>query len=108
MVPWIIDSPKGLCRMPIMRYALMLVVAAGCAGTQAPPMPPLPAWEATEAQLAPGRCDGAACVCRATGDDAEKAPIPEGLKRFELRVSTGPGVAWVTIDGQKFYKSGER
>jgi hypothetical protein len=92
-----------------MRTALLLVAVAGCAGTRPPAMPPLPSWDTTSANLAPGRCTGATCVCRAAeGDDFEKTPIPDGMKRFELRVSTGPGVAWVTIDGERFYKGGER
>lgn len=89
--------------------ALILVALLGCsASAKNPEFPPLPAAE-TKALLTGARCHGTTCKCRDPGvDDKEESPPAEGMKRFEFRVGTGPGRAWVTIDGQDhLYKSSE-
>jgi hypothetical protein len=93
-----------------MRSLLCLVlVAAACGGAPPPtklgPEPPAQ----TTAKLAGSRCSGTTCKCRAQGDTAKEDPPPEqGTKRFELRISRGPGKVWVTIDGnQQLYADTE-
>jgi hypothetical protein len=82
---------------------------AGCsAAAKNPTFPPLPPTE-TKALLVGARCHGDKCVCRDAGtNDKEESPPAAGMKRFEFRVGTGPGRAWITVDGQDhLYKSSE-
>jgi hypothetical protein len=86
-----------------MRGLACLTLLVGCSGTEhTTTFPPLPA-AATNASLAGHRCSGQACTCRgdAEGDAAEQQPVPEGYKRFEFRVGTVTGMAWVTVAGKE-------
>jgi hypothetical protein len=98
--------------MRAVKLLFVSLVAFGCSGAEkqveTAPLPPA----VTQATLAGHRCaSGDFCACRAPdgADDAEKAPPAEGLKRFEVRVASSDGQAWVTIDGrERLYKSPER
>lgn len=88
---------------------LLALTACGATAKQAEKAPlPDPVTRAT---LAGHRCKTADnCLCRPLeGDAAEQQPPAEGTKRFELRVASSDGVAWVTIDGRDvLYKNQER
>jgi hypothetical protein len=86
-----------------MRSLLALVLLAAACGGAPPPPSKLGQSLAPEttATLAGARCSGGVCKCRAEGDASKEEPPPPGQKRFELRVSRGPGKVWVTLDGDK-------
>lgn len=96
-----------------MRAVIFLsLLAAGCGSTEKRlEFAPTPE-ERTMATLAGHRCQtGDFCQCRQVGnaEDVEKTPPAEGHKRFELRVKSSEGRAWVTIDGKEtLFKSMER
>lgn len=99
-----------LCSPPRLA-TLLLACATGCAGAsqgaqQLDLVPP----SATVASLVSARCDEGGCRCRDEADRAAEDPPPEpGLKRFELRVGSGPGEVWITVNNaQKLVKSKER
>lgn len=93
------------------RLVLSCALLVACSGAnKTPAFPPVPA-EKTEAPLTGARCpDNTVCKCRDPGvDDVETAPVATGHKRYEFRVATGPGQAWVTVDGRDLlFKSSER
>jgi hypothetical protein len=68
---------------------------AGAPGRAEPGGPPARPTAVPNLRLAGARCGagGAACVCRAPGDDAERAPPAEGTKRFEVRLAADRGEA---------------
>jgi hypothetical protein len=87
---------------------LVIVVMSGCGGA-APPTRLSPPPTETAASLAPGRCADGVCRCRADGEGAEDPPPDEGTKRFELKVGSGPGTVWVTVNNsQVLLKTGEQ
>ncbi len=85
----------------------------GCgAGAPAVEKTPIPD-PVTTAALAGHRCTGSGhCACRPAGgetDQKESAPPAPGTRRFELRVASSDGTAWVTLDGKgTLYKDRER
>jgi hypothetical protein len=93
-----------------MRRLLPFALVAACGGTEKTTTFKPPPPSETHAALAGHRCSSTTyCACRQAGDDAEKTPPPEGHKRFEFRLATATGVAWVTIDGKdQLFKSKER
>jgi hypothetical protein len=97
-----------------MRVAPLLIMAvAACGPTEKRLEFPATPEQRTLATLAGHRCTSADfCQCRnlANPEDAtEKAPPPAGTKRFEFRVSSSDGRAWVTIDGKdQLFKNVER
>ena len=88
---------------------LCIAVTAACGG------PPKQTYEVplfkgeTTATLSSHRCKAGTCVCRATSgaDDEEQTPVPEGKKRYEVRVETAPGPGYLVIDGQRIAKGTE-
>lgn len=93
-------------------WVLILAACGGPSQPTSPRRPPTPAAE-TRAELAGARCQGGICSCRSGGADDEETSAPEeGRKRFEFRVGTSPGTAWVIVDKgereQRLYKSGQR
>jgi hypothetical protein len=89
---------------------LVLVVVAGCGGggKEKPVLDMSPPAE-TSAQLVGARCHDGVCKCRGDGDAKEDPPPAEGLKRFEFKLSSGPGTVWVTINNsQKLVKDNEQ
>jgi hypothetical protein len=78
------------------RPNLIFLILTAC-GAAAPPPP-----TATKAALAGPRCQGGGCTCRSkeSGDAEEAAP---GKRRYEFRVESAPGVAWVTVDDNQLY-----
>jgi hypothetical protein len=92
-----------------MRGLAILTLVSACSGTDhTTTFPPAPKG-GTTASLVGHRCSGSTCTCRADGDDAEQQPPAEGLKRFEFRVGTVTGRAWVTVDkNEVLHKDVER
>jgi hypothetical protein len=80
-------------------FPALAALSCGGGGTPAPVMPAPPS--ATSAPLAGARCADGVCTCRAPGDDKEDPPPAEGVKRFELRVGSGPGTVWLTINNSQ-------
>jgi hypothetical protein len=87
----------------------VIAAVAGCGG---PPKSnfPVPLFPGDgQATLASHRCQGGVCACRKDGgaDDEEQLAVPEGKKRWELRLTSSPGPAWVVVDGQQLRKGTE-
>jgi hypothetical protein len=98
-----------------MRAAILIVIGslAACGSSEKRLEFPATPEEKTLATLAGHRCTtGDYCACRRAADaedNTEKAPPPEGHKRFELRIASSDGRAWVVIDGKdQLFKSTER
>jgi hypothetical protein len=68
---------------------------------------PLFTGEQTVAQTS-HRCVNGICACRKGDlDGEEQTAVPTGKKRYEIRLSSAPGPAWVVVDGQRFKKGVE-
>src|SRR5688572_7794855 len=92
------------------RLSLVFALSACSGSDKTTTFPPAP-QPATAASLAGHRCTGATCACRGEGEDdaTEQQPPAEGLKRFEFRVGTVTGMAWVTVDQKEvLYKDVQR
>jgi hypothetical protein len=50
----------------------------------------------------PEKSDLEAVKCHEAG---EKSQPPTGTRRYEVKLATAPGVAWVAIDGKRAYKA---
>ena len=84
--------------------ALVALVGAGCAGAP-DPMPPI-GERITTGTLRGPLCRAQACTCKT--DDRAAGKAQNGLKRFELKAGPADNELWITIDGNKLYKSKER
>ena len=93
--------------------ALAATTAPGCGAAEKTTTFAPPLADDTHATLAGHRCGrGTYCQCRDPGDaadQAEKSPVEDGQKRFEVRIASVTGQVWVTIDGKdQLYKGKER
>lgn len=74
-------------------WGVACAAAGGAAGEAAPATP----VETTSATLAGARCQGNRCICRSPGsNEPESALLPEGLKRYEIRLAAEGGRASVS------------
>jgi len=88
-------------------YLWILLLAACGAPPKAKHPVPLFTGEST-VTLSSHRCKNGLCTCRKGDADAEEqTPVPQGKKRYELRISSAPGSAWLLVDGQRFHKDAE-
>ncbi|MEZ4399603.1 MAG: hypothetical protein R3B06_06275 [Kofleriaceae bacterium] len=94
------------------RLCVGLAVGLGACGGAPPKQVVLlgpPPAAATVATLAGPLCDGQGCRCRdldAPGDGG--AGVPDGGKRFELRLGPSEHELWATVDDMVLYKSRAR
>jgi len=88
--------------------AVAALLLTACGGPPKSTYPvPLFAGDST-ATMTSHRCKGGVCACRKEGvGDEEENPVPEGKKRWELRLSSAPGPVWLVVDGQRVRKGSE-
>ena len=90
----------ALASLPL---AVALACSSGCATQKVVGLPSFAAK--TTLKLAAERCEGLKCRCvplQATGVAKEKG-IPEGHKRFELRIPRSTAALWVELEGTGVY-----
>ncbi len=106
-------------RLSRFRLLLPVVLACACGGGTAQEAAPSAGAAAsgpnqdleqpparTEAVLAGPLCQGDACRCRESDDDAGSPP--GGFKRFEVRLGPSDDPLWATVDGMVLFKSDQR